>query len=121
MLIYRQISCDIFQSENDSAKDEVKDVLQALEELAVNYDQKSQEAETKSREYNTVSDELSQKQSQLNTINSELHSLRESSNHQKKRINEMLRSLLTDLGEVKYVQLLEDKIIFYKSFISRKF
>ena len=114
--------CYIFQSENDSAKDEVKDVLQALEELAVNYDQKSQEAETKSREYNTVSDELSQKQSQLNTINSELHSLRESSNHQKKRINEMLRSLLTDLGEVKYVQLLEDKIIFYNErFISRKF
>merc|ERR1719242_2796384 len=88
------------QSENDSAKDEVKDVLQALEELAVNYDQKSQEAETKSREYNTVSDELSQKQSQLNTMNSELHSLRESSSHQKKRVNEMLRSLLTNLGEV---------------------
>ena len=114
--------CYIFQSENDSAKDEVKDVLQALEELAVNYDQKSQEAETKSREYNTVSDELSQKQSQLNTINSELHSLRESSNHQKKRINEMLRSLLTDLGEVVNVQLLPNKIISYnESFISRKF
>ena len=88
------------QSENDSAKDEVKDVLQALEELAVNYDQKSQEAETKSREYNTISDELSQKQSQLNTIQSDLQSLRESSNHQKKRINEMLKSLLADLGEV---------------------
>ena len=113
ILINWQISCYVFQSENDSAKDEVKDVLQALEELAVNYDQKSQEAETKSREYNTVSDELSQKQSQLNTINSELHSLRESSNHQKKRINEMLRSLLTDLGEVVYVQLLPNKVIFY--------
>lgn len=50
------------QGENDSAKDEVKDVLQALEELAVNYDQKSQEAETKTREYNTACEELSQKQ-----------------------------------------------------------
>merc|ERR1719322_580484 len=88
------------QSENDSAKDEVKDVLQALEELAVNYDQKSQEAETKSREYNTVSDELSQKQSQLNSMQSELQSIKESATHQRKRINEMLRSLLTDLGEV---------------------
>lgn len=88
------------QSENDSAKDEVKDVLQALEELAVNYDQKSQEAETKSREYNTACEELSQKQSQLNSINSELTSIKESATHQRKRINEMLRSLLTDLSEV---------------------
>lgn len=88
------------QTENDSAKDEVKDVLQALEELAVNYDQKSQEAETKTREYNTLCDEVSQKQSQLNSIQSELQSLKDSSSHQKKRVNEMLRSLLTDLGEV---------------------
>merc|ERR1712012_726326 len=88
------------QSENDSAKDEVKDVLQALEELAVNYDQKSQEAETKSREYNTVSDELSQQQSKLNSVQSELGNIKESQVNQKKRMTEMLRSLLTDLGEV---------------------
>merc|ERR1712223_511038 len=61
---------------------------------------KSQEAETKSREYNTATEELSQKQSQLNSIQSELQSIKESATHQRKRINEMLRSLLTDLGEV---------------------
>ena len=78
----------------------MKDVLQALEELAVNYDQKSQEVETKNREYNTISDELTQKQTQLNNISSELSALKDSSMHTKKRVNEMLRSLLTDLGEV---------------------
>ena len=88
------------QAENESAKEEVKEVLQALEELAVNYDQKSQEAETKSREYNTVSDELSQQQSKLNSAQSELGSIKESQANQRKRTSEMLRSLLTDLGEV---------------------
>merc|ERR1712020_473141 len=88
------------QAENESAKEEVKEVLQALEELAVNYDQKSQEAETKSREYNTISDEMSQQQSKLNAVQSELGNIKESQVNQKKRMTEMLRSLLTDLGEV---------------------
>merc|ERR1719392_133505 len=88
------------QAENESAKEEVKEVLQALEELAVNYDQKSQEAETKSREYNTVSDELSQQQSKLHAAQTELNSLKEAQSNQKKRTSEMLRSLLSDLGEV---------------------
>lgn len=87
-------------SENEKAKEEVKEVLQALEELAVNYDQKTEEVDRKEKENESLTEELSQKQVSLNSVTSELQTVKDSQVHQKKRINEMLVSLLKDLSEV---------------------
>ncbi|KAG8452538.1 hypothetical protein GDO86_004356, partial [Hymenochirus boettgeri] len=87
------------QSENDFAKEEVKEVLQALEELAVNYDQKSQEVEDKTQQNKILSDELSQKVAHLLSLESDLHRLQEFSTHQRKRIAEVLNGLMKDLSE----------------------
>lgn len=87
-------------NENEKAKEEVKEVLQALEELAVNYDQKTEEVERKGKENETMAEELSQKQASLTSATSELQTVKDSQIHQKKRINEMLVSLLKDLNEV---------------------
>ncbi|XP_062386741.1 kinesin-1 heavy chain isoform X4 [Sardina pilchardus] len=88
------------QQENEASKEEVKEVLQALEELAVNYDQKSQEVEERSRQFEALSEELNQKSIVLTSIDSELQKLKEMTNHQKKRVTEMMSSLLKDLAEI---------------------
>ncbi|MEQ2199015.1 Kinesin-1 heavy chain, partial [Xenoophorus captivus] len=95
-----QAELNRLQMENEASKEEVKEVLQALEELAVNYDQKSQEVEDKTKEFETISEELSQKSSILSSLDSELQKLKEMSNHQKKRVTEMMSSLLKDLAEI---------------------
>ncbi|XP_078064413.1 kinesin heavy chain-like, partial [Mustelus asterias] len=87
------------QMENDSAKDEVKEVLQALEELAVNYDQKSQELEEMSKQNRMLTDELAKKMTTLITLEAELHHSQELSNQQRKRVAEVLNSLLKDLSD----------------------
>ncbi|XP_048366683.1 kinesin-1 heavy chain [Sphaerodactylus townsendi] len=95
-----QAELNRLQAENDASKEEVKEVLQALEELAVNYDQKSQEVEDKAKEYELLSDELNQKSITLTSIDAELQKLKEMTNHQKKRATEMMASLLKDLAEI---------------------
>nr|CAH7750190.1 unnamed protein product [Callosobruchus chinensis] len=95
-----QAEMNRIQQENESAKEEVKEVLQALEELAVNYDQKSQEVEAKNKEMETLSEELMQKQANLNTTTTEFQQLRDMSSDQKKRIAEMLSNLLRELGDI---------------------
>ncbi|XP_068160472.1 kinesin-1 heavy chain-like isoform X2 [Antennarius striatus] len=86
--------------ENEASKGEVKEVLQALEELAVNYDQKTQEVEDRAKEFEALSEELNEKSSSLASIDSELQKLKEMTNHQKKRVTEMMSSLLKDLAEI---------------------
>ncbi|KAJ1160257.1 hypothetical protein NDU88_000759 [Pleurodeles waltl] len=94
-----QMELSRLQSENDCAKEEVKEVLQALEELAVNYDQKSQEVDDKNLQNKIMAEELSQKVASMLSLESELHRMQEFSSHQRKRIAEVLNGLMKDLSE----------------------
>jgi len=57
-----QSKINLLQNENEKSKDEVKEVLQALEELAMNYDQKLQEVDNKNKENDKLQEDLSSKQ-----------------------------------------------------------
>ncbi|NP_001116747.1 kinesin heavy chain isoform X1 [Danio rerio] len=107
---YEKIQEDLnrLQRENETAKEEVKEVLQALEELAVNYDQKSHEVEEKSKTNNQLSDELVQKSSALAGVERDLSSLKELSEHHRRRSAEILSLLLRDLCEIGSVIALND-------------
>ncbi|XP_048048600.1 kinesin family member 5Aa isoform X2 [Megalobrama amblycephala] len=87
------------QTESESAKAEVREVLQALEELAVNYDQKSQEVEEKSLHNKQLAEQLSHKMANLMELEAELAQMQEVSSQQRKRIADVLNGLMKDLSE----------------------
>uniref|UniRef100_A0A8C2G3A8 Kinesin-like protein n=1 Tax=Cyprinus carpio TaxID=7962 RepID=A0A8C2G3A8_CYPCA len=107
---YEKIQEDLnrLQHENEAAKEEVKEVLQALEELAVNYDQKSHEVEERSKTNQQLTEELMQKTVTLAGVERDLSALQELSGHHKKRSAEILSLLLRDLNEIGSVIALND-------------
>uniref|UniRef100_A0A3Q2QBJ6 Kinesin-like protein n=1 Tax=Fundulus heteroclitus TaxID=8078 RepID=A0A3Q2QBJ6_FUNHE len=88
------------QTENELAKEEVKEVLQALEELAVNYDQKSQEAEEREQANQQLAEELQQKTTLLSAVQRELNQLEELNGLQRRRATEVLNLLVRDLSDI---------------------
>uniref|UniRef100_A0A3B5A8W3 Kinesin-like protein n=1 Tax=Stegastes partitus TaxID=144197 RepID=A0A3B5A8W3_9TELE len=88
------------QTENELAKEEVKEVLQALEELAVNYDQKSQEVEERDQVNLQLTEELQHKTALLSVVQRELSQLQELNGLQRKRAAEVLNLLLRDLSDI---------------------
>ncbi|KAM7375468.1 hypothetical protein PAMA_014536 [Pampus argenteus] len=88
------------QTENELAKEEVKEVLQSLEELAVSYDQKSQEVEERDQANLQLTEELQHKTALLSAVQRELGQLQELNGLQRKRASEVLNLLLRDLSDI---------------------
>lgn len=78
----------------------MKEVLQALEELAMNYDQKIQEIQNRTHELEDMQEQFNQQTQSINCKENELQQLKENYVTQRKKYAEMFNSLIKDLGDV---------------------
>ncbi|KAB5584545.1 hypothetical protein PHYPO_G00108810 [Pangasianodon hypophthalmus] len=88
------------QRDNEEMRGEVREVLSALEELALNYNQKSQEASNSTHTNRTLSEQLAMKNEMLEATQSELAELQELNAVQKRRTVDVLHVLLRDLSDM---------------------
>ncbi|PAA92062.1 hypothetical protein BOX15_Mlig021005g3 [Macrostomum lignano] len=88
------------QGENEASKAEVKEVLQALEELAMSYDQKNNELSEKVQENETLQEELQRQRAADSVKEGQLQELRDTVSTSKKKQVEMMNSLLKELAEL---------------------
>ncbi|XP_055341891.1 kinesin heavy chain-like [Paramacrobiotus metropolitanus] len=86
--------------ENDLSKSELKEVMQALEELYLSFDQKKTEVESKIAEVDQLSEENSKNRNSLAQAQLELQQAHEISQIQKRRTVEMLSNMSTEMADI---------------------
>lgn len=90
----------MLQAECQFSKEEARDLLQALEELATNYDQRTSELEMRELEFDEVKEQISKQQLLINEKDGEVQQARGNMAAQRKRFAEMLSSLVRDIVDV---------------------